>query len=170
MGIPYSRQINAAFDQVTPLVAAGFRVLQTTKNISILLAIIQVLTVVLLAFNLVAMFGILISINPQLEAERDELVTPSLIRKGGCTGDSVTLLAGNRHFGSDINMTSAHAAGHLIQLANAPAAVELPCCRLKIRICCLGGVGYCPDGYQTRSTNPGQATRHSIGFHTEGQL
>ena len=27
MGIPYSRQINAAFEQVTPLVAAGFRLL-----------------------------------------------------------------------------------------------------------------------------------------------
>jgi hypothetical protein len=45
MGLPYSRQINAAFEEVTPLVAAGFKVLRTTRNISILLAIIQVLTV-----------------------------------------------------------------------------------------------------------------------------
>jgi hypothetical protein len=44
MGIPYSKQINIAFDQVAPLVAAGFVVLQTTRNITYLLAAIQVLT------------------------------------------------------------------------------------------------------------------------------
>jgi hypothetical protein len=82
MGIPYSRQINAAFDQVTPLVAAGFRVLQTTKNISILLAAIQVLTVLLLFLILLALLALLISINPHLEGERDSLVTPAL--EWGC--------------------------------------------------------------------------------------
>ena len=41
MGLPYSKQINEAFDQVTPLVAEGFKVLETTKNISILLATMQ---------------------------------------------------------------------------------------------------------------------------------
>lgn len=48
MGIPYSKQINLAFDQVTPLVAAAFKVLQTTRNITYLLAAIQVLTAVFL--------------------------------------------------------------------------------------------------------------------------
>ena len=76
MGIPYSRQIHAAFDQVTPLVAAGFDVLQTTKNISILLAAIQVITVVILALILLAMLGLLITMNPDLDAEREAVVTP----------------------------------------------------------------------------------------------
>ncbi|KAK5073817.1 hypothetical protein LTR64_007043 [Lithohypha guttulata] len=76
MGIPYSRQIHAAFDQVTPLVAAGFEVLQTTKNISILLAAIQVLTVIFLALIFVELFALLVTINPELEYERQNLVTP----------------------------------------------------------------------------------------------
>lgn len=78
MGIPYSRQINAAFEQVTPLVAAGFEVLQTTKDIAILLACIQVLTVVILALILVSLFGLLLTMNPDLEYERQQLVTPAL--------------------------------------------------------------------------------------------
>lgn len=67
MGIPYSRQINAAFEQVTPLVAAGFTVLRTTRDISILLAIIQVLTVVLLALILGVLVAVLYCVNPDLE-------------------------------------------------------------------------------------------------------
>ncbi|KAJ4391282.1 hypothetical protein N0V93_004899 [Gnomoniopsis smithogilvyi] len=76
MGIPYSREINAAFDQVTPLIAAGFQVLQTTKNISILLACIQVLTVVYLSLILLALIGLICVVNPALHTERDALVTP----------------------------------------------------------------------------------------------
>jgi hypothetical protein len=76
MGIPYSKQIHAAFDQVTPLVAAGFEVLQTTKNISILLAAIQVVTVLILAAILLTLLALLISVNPDLEAERVAIVTP----------------------------------------------------------------------------------------------
>ena len=76
MGIPYSKQINAAFDQVTPLVSAGFEVLQTTKNISILLAAIQVVTVLILAAILLTLIALLISVNPYLEAERAAIVTP----------------------------------------------------------------------------------------------
>lgn len=67
MGIPYSREINAAFEQVTPLVAAGFKVLRTTKNISIILAIIQVLTVLFLGLILLALIALLYTINPELE-------------------------------------------------------------------------------------------------------
>ncbi|KAF2126520.1 hypothetical protein P153DRAFT_346353 [Dothidotthia symphoricarpi CBS 119687] len=78
MGIPYSREINAAFDQVTPLVAAGFEVLQTTKNISILLAVIQVLTVFFLALILLALIVLLYCVNPDLEHERQALITPTL--------------------------------------------------------------------------------------------
>lgn len=48
MGIPYSKQIHSAFDQVTPLVAAGFEVLKTTKNIAILLACLQVFVALVL--------------------------------------------------------------------------------------------------------------------------
>ncbi|CAN9254429.1 unnamed protein product [Alternaria alternata] len=67
MGIPYSRQINAAFEQVTPLVAAGFKVLRTTRDISILLAVIQVLTVFLLGLILIALVVLLYCVNPDLE-------------------------------------------------------------------------------------------------------
>ena len=70
MGIPYSREINNAFEQVTPLVAAGFKVLKTTRNISIVLAIIQVLTCVFLAAILMVMLGILYSVNPDLEVTK----------------------------------------------------------------------------------------------------
>lgn len=76
MGIPYSTQINSAFTQVTPLVAAGFQVLQTTKNISILLAAIQVLTALFLFFILLAILGLVCVVNPDLETEKNELVTP----------------------------------------------------------------------------------------------
>jgi len=67
MGIPYSREINAAFEQVTPLVAAGFKVLRTMKDISILLAVIQVLTVFFLFLILIALILLLYSVNPDLE-------------------------------------------------------------------------------------------------------
>ncbi|KAK4609246.1 hypothetical protein CLAFUR4_14245 [Fulvia fulva] len=76
MGIPYSKQINAAFDQVTPLVAEGFEVLQTTRNITFLLAEIQVATVVLLFLILVTMMMLLVTLNPDLERERQSLITP----------------------------------------------------------------------------------------------
>jgi NhaP-type Na+/H+ or K+/H+ antiporter len=76
MGIPYSKQINAAFDQVTPLVGEGFKVLETTKDIAVLLAWIEVLTVILLGLILAALFGLLITMNPDLETERRALVTP----------------------------------------------------------------------------------------------
>jgi hypothetical protein len=70
MGIPYSRQINAAFEQVTPLVAAGFKVLRTTRDISILLAVIQVLTVALLGLILLGLVALLYSVNPDLEVRK----------------------------------------------------------------------------------------------------
>lgn len=76
MGIPYSKEINIAFAQVTPLVAAGFEVLQTTKNISILLAAVQILTTVFLLLILLALLALICVVNPDLVRERDELVTP----------------------------------------------------------------------------------------------
>jgi hypothetical protein len=76
MGIPYSKQINAAFDQVTPLVAAGFQVLETTKNIAVLLAFIEVFIFILLGLILIALCILLVTVNPDLEEERRELVTP----------------------------------------------------------------------------------------------
>lgn len=76
MGIPYSKEINIAFAQVTPLVAAGFEVLQTTKNISILLAAVQILTTILLSVILLTLVALICVVNPDLERERDALVTP----------------------------------------------------------------------------------------------
>ncbi|CAI9636756.1 unnamed protein product [Alternaria burnsii] len=95
MGIPYSRQINAAFEQVTPLVAAGFKVLRTTRDISILLAVIQVLTVFLLGLILIALVVLLYCVNPDLEEERQAIITPWLRYFAGITLWSVlrTLLS-----------------------------------------------------------------------------
>ena len=76
MGIPYSREINSAFEQVTPLVASAYEVLQTTKNIAILLAWIQITTVVLLTLILLALVGLLFTMNPDLDKERKAIVTP----------------------------------------------------------------------------------------------
>jgi hypothetical protein len=70
MGIPYSREINAAFEQVTPLVGAGYQVLRTMKDISILLAVIQVLTVLSLIMILFVLILLLYSVNPDLEVRR----------------------------------------------------------------------------------------------------
>ncbi|KAM7192727.1 hypothetical protein V8F33_008188 [Rhypophila sp. PSN 637] len=76
MGMPSSKQINTAFDQVTPLVQTGFRVLDTIKNVSILVAVIQALNVLLLWLILLSLLGLLITVNPDLEAERRAVVTP----------------------------------------------------------------------------------------------
>ncbi|OAP61665.1 hypothetical protein AYL99_03868 [Fonsecaea erecta] len=78
MGLPYSKEIHSAFDQVTPLVAAGFEVLQTTKDIAILLAIIQVVTVITLILILLALLALLLTVNPDLAREREQLVTPAM--------------------------------------------------------------------------------------------
>ena len=72
MGVPYSQEIRTAVDQVAPLVAA----VQTTKNIFILLAAVQVIKVVLLALILLAMIALLITVNTDLEDERAAVVTP----------------------------------------------------------------------------------------------
>jgi hypothetical protein len=90
MGIPYSRQINAAFEQVTPLVAAGFKVLRTTRDISILLAVIQVLTVALLGLILLGLVALLYSVNPDLEVrKRNPTYKSSINDKGACANSCV---------------------------------------------------------------------------------
>ncbi|OAL38108.1 hypothetical protein AYO20_02560 [Fonsecaea nubica] len=78
MGLPYSKEIHSAFEQVTPLVAAGFEVLQTTKDIAILLAVIQVVTVITLLLILLALLALLCTVNPDLDREREQLVTPAM--------------------------------------------------------------------------------------------
>jgi hypothetical protein len=78
MGIPYSKQINLAFDHVTPLVAAGFKVLQTTRNVTYLLAAVQVLTAVFLGLILITLLALIITVSPDLEHERQALVTPTV--------------------------------------------------------------------------------------------
>ncbi|KAF4498565.1 hypothetical protein FAGAP_5268 [Fusarium agapanthi] len=78
MGMPYSKQVHAAFDQVTPLVAAGFEVLRTTKNIAVFLAFLQVFAALILTLTLFAILAIIYSVNPDLEEERRALVTPCM--------------------------------------------------------------------------------------------
>jgi hypothetical protein len=92
MGIPYSKEINKAFvelnnayGQVTPLVAAAYEVLETTKNISLMVAGIQVLNAFLLASILLCMVALLITTNPDMEKERKQLVTPAVAWIAGWT-------------------------------------------------------------------------------------
>ena len=104
MGIPYSKQINAAFNQVTPLVASGYELLETVKNIAIIILVIQIGIITLLLLNLIALLGLLFSISPDLEQERKQLVTPAMKwiaswtllwseRKGSILGTLFGLLA-----------------------------------------------------------------------------
>lgn len=53
---------------------------QTTNNTAYLLAVTQILTVILLILILFVLLGLLISVNPDLAAERQTLVTP-LVRR-----------------------------------------------------------------------------------------
>ena len=74
MGALYSLEIHAAIDQLTSLVAA----VQTTKNIFIFLAAIQVIKVIILALILLAMLALLVTMNQDLEDERAAVVTPAV--------------------------------------------------------------------------------------------
>ena len=74
MGALYSREIHAAIDQLTSLVAA----VQTTKNIFIFFAAIQVIKVIILALISLAMLALLVTMNPDLEDERAAAVTPMM--------------------------------------------------------------------------------------------
>ena len=61
---------------MTPLVAAAYEVLETTKNISLFLLALSVTSTITLFITLIVLIGVLISVNPDLESERRELVTP----------------------------------------------------------------------------------------------
>jgi hypothetical protein len=76
MGIPYSKEINSALSQVQPLVKEGFIVLEKTKNISLILLVLQLFTLLILSLIALLGFGILLSVNPDLSHERKLLVTP----------------------------------------------------------------------------------------------
>ena len=78
MGIPYSKEIDAAFNQVSPLVAQALDALHVTQYITYILATIQVITAILQLVTVLALFALLITINPDLSTERTELVTPIL--------------------------------------------------------------------------------------------
>ncbi|KAJ9424538.1 hypothetical protein FOXG_15334 [Fusarium oxysporum f. sp. lycopersici 4287] len=82
MGMPYSKQVHAAFDQVTPLVAAGFEVLRTTKNIAVFLAFLQVFVAIILTLTLLAILAVIYSVNPDLEQERRALILKVLVVLG----------------------------------------------------------------------------------------
>lgn len=76
--LPYSKEIDTFFDLVKPLVARGTEVLQTIKYISIFLVVYQIIQILFFALILAAMLGLLISVNPDLEYERQQLVTPTM--------------------------------------------------------------------------------------------
>ena len=74
MGLPYIQEIRAAVDKLTPLLA----VIQTTKNVFTLLAVIQAIKAIILALILLAMLALLVTMNPDLEDERAAVVTPAV--------------------------------------------------------------------------------------------
>lgn len=78
MGIPYSKQINAAFNQVTPLVASGYELLETVKNIALFITALQIGLTFITLLNFFAILGVIISVNPDLDKERKNLVTPAV--------------------------------------------------------------------------------------------
>ncbi|KAH8906463.1 hypothetical protein BR93DRAFT_969655 [Coniochaeta sp. PMI_546] len=75
MGVPYSKQIELAFDQVGPF-------LQTAKYTFFLLCAFQVLATLFLGFILslilIALLALLITVNPDLDTERRAIVTPMM--------------------------------------------------------------------------------------------
>jgi len=77
MGVPYSKQIELAVDQVGPF-------LQTAKYIFFILSAFQILTTLVLSLMLglvlVALLALLITVNPDLEPERRAIVTPVVRR------------------------------------------------------------------------------------------
>jgi hypothetical protein len=77
MGVTYSKQIDSAFDQIGPF-------LQATKQISLSLAVFYVVTTLILGFMLcvvmLALLALLVTVNPDLEAERRAMVTPVVRR------------------------------------------------------------------------------------------
>jgi len=86
MGVPYSKEITLALNQVDPLVKQGIKVLDTTVKIAIVLGICQLLVIVLLGLVLVALLAILVTMNPDLAKERQAFVTPVIkliIETGG---------------------------------------------------------------------------------------
>ncbi|KAJ9150131.1 hypothetical protein NKR19_g5357 [Coniochaeta hoffmannii] len=90
MGFPYSKQIDLAFEQIGPF-------LQRARYITFLLGAFHALTILvlclLLGLILLALVGLLITVNPDLEAERRAVVTPVLRRLVRWTAAGVPALA-----------------------------------------------------------------------------
>ncbi|OIW22692.1 hypothetical protein CONLIGDRAFT_650367 [Coniochaeta ligniaria NRRL 30616] len=95
MGVPYSRQIDLAFEQVGPF-------LQTAKYTFLLLCALQVLATLflglVLGLTLLALLALLITVNPDLDTERRAIVTPvmrrmtlGLGRRSGSPDEGVTV-------------------------------------------------------------------------------
>lgn len=96
MGVPFSKEIDQAFEQlgplvakghqvldsaslqITPLAVTGAQVLDTTRTIGIVLFWLQLLSALAVALNLICLVAVLITLNPDLEEERKTLVTPAV--------------------------------------------------------------------------------------------
>lgn len=66
------------FKELKPLVNATFEASQTISRTAPILAWTQGLMIVLLAAIFVALFGLLVTLNPDLEVERQQLITPAV--------------------------------------------------------------------------------------------
>ncbi|KAF2646061.1 hypothetical protein P280DRAFT_464329 [Massarina eburnea CBS 473.64] len=78
MGVPYSREIDAAFLQVTPLVQQIAPLITTAKVVVVVIALVQVFVVGLLCAILGVLVAGVVCVNPDLERERRKLVTPAV--------------------------------------------------------------------------------------------
>lgn len=66
------------FKEIKPLVNATFEASQTINRTGPILAWTQALMIVLLGAIFLALFGLLVTINPDLEVERKQFITPAV--------------------------------------------------------------------------------------------
>ncbi|KAJ1323597.1 hypothetical protein MN608_10841 [Microdochium nivale] len=77
------KEIDLALAQVTPLVATAQHVLGQTKYVAAALLLLQILSTLFVGLILVCLLALLVTLNPDLEAERRALVTPAVRRVAG---------------------------------------------------------------------------------------
>jgi hypothetical protein len=85
------------FKELKPLMNATFEASQSINRTAPILACTQVLMIVLLTAIFCALFGLLITLNPDLEAERQQVVTPAvrfLVRQAVTLGSSAWKIVG----------------------------------------------------------------------------
>ncbi|KAH6658022.1 hypothetical protein BKA67DRAFT_204805 [Truncatella angustata] len=86
------------FKEIKPLVNATLEASQTINRTGPILAWTQLLMILLLGAIFLVLFGLLVTLNPDLEAERKEFITPVvrlLLAKTVANGRAVRKAVGN---------------------------------------------------------------------------